>query len=124
MSAFLFLEPIMTIVVQRPSQSYAARPNRPYTLSATVPAGLTINRLKITLTRESWPAGPLCKVTLTWPDGSTAFFTCNGGDELDRNGQPRLTSGQEWTGPFPDGDYTLDFTLYQTATSALTIERF
>lgn len=131
MSAFSFLEPIMTIVVQRASQTYAARPNRPYTLSATVPAGLAINALKISLTRESWPPGPIVEVLLTFPDGSTAGFSASGGDVLDRQGNPLLVSSVTFErfsngqpNPFPTGDYTLAFTALQPITTALTIERF
>lgn len=131
MSAFYFLEHLMTIILQRPSQSYAARPNRPYTLNATIPEGFTLNALKISLTRESWPAGPIVEVLLTFPDGGTAGFSAAGGTILDRQGNvlqassvtfERFANGQR--NPFPAGDYTLSFTALQPITTALTIERF
>lgn len=120
----------MAIVFQRASQTYPAR-QRPYTVTGTIPANATVNAIKISLTRESWPAGPIVEVLLTFPDGSTAGFSASGGDVLDRQGNPlrvssvifeRFANGQR--NPFPPGDYKLDFTALQPVTSAVTIERF
>lgn len=127
----------MTVILQRASQTYAARPNRPYTLDATMPQGFKVNAIKITLTRENWPAAPdgsaVVDVLLTFPDGATAGFSMAGGNVLDRQGNPLLVSSCQFekfnplTGepmPFPAGAYTLEFTARQPITTALTIERF
>ena len=122
----------MTIVISRASQQYAARQN-PYSANATVPAGATVNRVKVTLTRESWPAGPVGSVTLNFPDGTTAGFSFNGGDIPNRDGTGTLAasscefSRQDSNGiyvPFPVGSYSIDFKVLQTLTTAVTVERF
>lgn len=121
----------MAIVFQRASRSYSAR-TAPYTVSGTINSGITVNKLKVSLTRESWPEGPLADIVLTFPDNNTAGFSVAGGVVLDRQGNVLLESSLtiEKFGenglpvPFPTGSYTLDFYLHQNATSAVKIERF
>jgi hypothetical protein len=122
----------MTIFLSRASQQYAARQN-PYTVSATIPDGVTVNSVKVTLTRESWPVGPVGTVTLTFPDGATAGFGFDGGDIPIKGGGGTLAasscefSRQDLDGnavPFPVGSYSLDFKVLQTVRTAVTVERF
>lgn len=124
----------MAVFLQRAEQAYTARVN-PYTVNATVPGGATINRVKVTLTRVSWPDGPVGEVTLTFPDGSTSGFTFSGGVVLKKDGstllattcefsKTALVDGVEVVIPFPPGAYSLAFKALQTITTAVTVERF
>lgn len=121
----------MAIVIQRASQSYNARVN-PYTINANIPAGTTVNWVKVRLTREAWPEGHVASITLTFPDGSTAGFTVSGGTVLKRDGTVLTESTCTFekvhpiTGqpiPFPAGAYSLSFKVDQTVTTAVTVER-
>ena len=117
----------MAIFLSRASQQYAARVN-PYTVNATIPAGVTVNRVKVTLTREAWPAGPVGTVLLTFPDGNTAGFSFDGGDLPVKGGGGILAAttcefSREGE-PFPTGQYSLQFRALQTVRTAVTIERF
>lgn len=121
----------MTVILNRPSQAYNARPNRPYELDATMPAGFVVHAIKVSLTRESWPEGPCLEAVLTFPDGSTAGFSASGGTVLKRDGTilavtdcqfERFSNGVRV--PFPSGNYNLSFRLLQPLSTALTIERF
>jgi len=122
----------MAVFLSRASQQYAARVN-PYNVNATIPANAVVNRVKITLTREAWPAGPVGNVTLVFPDGSTSGFGFDGGDIPIKGGGGILAastcefSRQDLDGnpvPYPAGDYQLQFRVLQTARTAVTVERF
>lgn len=127
----------MAVFLSRASQQYAARVN-PYVVNATIPQNVTVNRVKVTLTRENWPDGPIGQVTLTFPDGSTSGFTFDGGDLPVKGGGGILGASScefsrgyldEQTGemvevPFPSGQYSLSFKVLQTARTAVTVERF
>lgn len=122
----------MAIFLSRASQQYAARVN-PYTVNATIPAGVTVNRVKVTLTREAWPVGPVGEVVLTFPDGSTSGFTFDGGDIPNKGGVGVLAasscefSREDIDGnpvPYPVGSYSLSFKVLQTVRTAVTVERF
>ena len=121
----------MAVFLSRASQQYAARQN-PYVVSATIPQGALVNGVKVTLTREAWPVGPVGNVTMTFPDGATAGFSFDGGDvqargggilaatdcmfeRFDKDGNPV---------PFPAGSYSLAFRALQTVRTAVTVERF
>lgn len=133
----------MTIFLQRDEQSYAERPN-PYSVNATIPAGKTINRVKVTLTRPLGrftdpqgpnPNGPAGEVVLTYPDGSTSGFSFDGGDLLKRDGSPltetvcqfekfAIVNDVQVPIPFNVGSYTLALKVLQTLTTAATVEWF
>ena len=122
----------MAVFLSRASQQYAARVN-PYVVNATIPQGVTVNRVKVTLSRESWPEGPVGEVTLTFPDGSTSGFTIDGGDLPVKGGGGILAasscefSREDLDGnaiPFPVGQYSLSFKVLQTVRTAVTVERF
>lgn len=122
----------MAIFLSRASQQYAARVN-PYTVNATIPAGVTVNSVKVTLTREAWPAGPVGTVLLTFPDGNTAGFSFDGGDLPVKGGGGILAattcefSNEDSDGnpvPFPAGQYSMQFRVLQTTRTAVTVERF
>lgn len=127
----------MTIFLQRASQQYAARQN-PYVVSGSIPAGKTVYAIKLTLTREAWPAGPCGSATLTFPDGSTALVSFSGGDIPTRDGTgtlaassaiwypPKTTDeqGNVTVAPFPTGAYSMSFQVLQTLTTAVTLEYF
>lgn len=121
----------MTIFLSRASQQYAARVN-PYVVNATIPQGVPVNMVKVTLTRENWPVGPVGEVLLTFPDDSTAGFSFDGGDIPVKGGGGILAasscefSQQDGEGnpiPFPVGSYSLSFKVLQTVRTAVTIER-
>lgn len=120
----------MTIIFSRASQSY---PPKTYSITRTVPAGAVVNQVKVTCTREAWPVGPVGNVVLTFPDGTTAGFSMEGGDVPTRDKSGILAASscmfekQDLQGnpiPFPAGDYTLNFEVLQAINTALTIERF
>lgn len=122
----------MAVFLSRASQQYAARVN-PYVVNATIPQGVVVNRVKVTLTRESWPVGPLGEVMLTFPDGSVSGFSFDGGDIPVKGGGGILAasscefSKEDLDGnpiPFPSGQYSLSFKVLQTARTAVTVERF
>jgi hypothetical protein len=117
----------MTIFLSRASQQYAARVN-PYTVSATIPAGVTVRSVKVTLTRESWPVGPVGTVVLVFPDGSTSGFGFDGGDIPVKGGGGILAATTcEFSregDPFPTGQYSLQFRALQTVRTAVRVERF
>src|SRR5262245_44508684 len=59
--------------------------------------------IKVTLTRESWPVGQACKVSISGlvnglPAGG-AFATFDGGDIFDKQGLLLTTSFLEWQWP-------------------------
>lgn len=121
----------MAVFLQRASQVYAARQN-PYTVSAQIAAGTTVNAVRVRLTRENWPAGHVASITLTFPDGATCGFTVAGGEVLKRDGTVLAESSCEFSRlgpngeavPFPAGQYSLSFKVDQAAQTALTVERF
>lgn len=122
----------MAVFLSRASQQYAARVN-PYVVNAMIPEGVVVNRVKVTLTRESWPVGPVGEVMLTFPDGSTSGFSFDGGDIPVKGGGGILAasscefSKEDLDGnpvPFPSGSYSLSFKVLQTARTAVTVERF
>ena len=122
----------MAVFLSRASQQYAARVN-PYVVNATIPQGVVVNRVKVTLTRESWPVGPVGEVMLTFPDGSVSGFSFDGGDIPVKGGGGILSasscefSREDLDGnpvPFPPGQYSLSFKVLQTARTAVTVERF
>lgn len=121
----------MAVFLSRASQQYAARVN-PYTVSATIPAGLAnpVRGVKVTISHASgqpWPAGPVAEVTLTGPDGRLQGFTFSGGQEVFR-GETRDFRSCMWEieegEPFPPGDYAMAFKVLQTVRAAVLIERF
>lgn len=117
----------MSIVFQRASQAYSAglQPS----ITRTIPAG-AVNRIKLTLTVESWPAGPVGDVTLTYQDGTVVGkFGFLGTPAIDRStGLPATTCGAEFSLPigmfFPAGSYTMAFNVLQNITTSILIERF
>jgi hypothetical protein len=122
----------MAIVIDRALQSY---PPGTYSITRTIPAHqAVVNRLKITLSDPGvWPLGRVADIRLIGPDGNGAGgFSVDGGVVLDRQGVPRTERTAEFVQrngagviiPFPNGDYTLEFDVLQTATSAVTVERF
>lgn len=125
----------MAVFLSRASQQYAARVN-PYTVNATIPQGVTVNRVKVTLTRENWPEGPVGECTLAFPDGSASSFAFSGGDIPIKGGGGVLAAssctfergsfvdGEYVVSPFPTGAYTLSFKALQTVRTAVTVERF
>jgi hypothetical protein len=122
----------MAVFLSRASQQYAARVN-PYVVNATIPDGVIVNSVKVTLTRESWPVGPVGTATLTFPDGATAGFGFDGGDIPNKGGVGTLAasscefSREDIDGnpiPFPVGIYSLDFRVLQSVRTAVTVERF
>lgn len=121
----------MAVFLSRASQQYAARV-RPYTVSATIPAGVVVNSVRVRLTRESWPAGPVANITLTFPDSATCGFSVAGGEVKKRDGSVLTESSCEFSRqdekgapvPFPSGAYTLEFEVAQAVQTAVTVERF
>lgn len=117
----------MAVFLSRASQQYAARGN-PYVVNATIPAGVTVNSVKVTLTREAWPAGAVGEVLLTFPDGSVSGFGFDGGDIPVKGGGATLAASScEFSregDPFPTGQYSLAFKVLQTVRTAVTVERF
>jgi hypothetical protein len=120
----------MTIFIQRASQQYTARPGNPYTVSGTIPSGKNVSQIQITMSRESWPVGPVLNITLTYPDGTQSGESCSGGDIVNpRTGLVAVNSiaafyaGSEQQFYDP-GTYTLAFEVLQTLTSAVTVEYF
>jgi hypothetical protein len=117
----------MAVFLSRASQQYAARVN-PYVVNATIPSGVVVSRVKITLTRESWPVGPVGSVLLVFPDGTTSGFGFDGGDiPIKGGGGVLAASSCEFSRegePFPTGPYSLQFKVLQTVRTAVTVERF
>lgn len=117
----------MAVFLSRASQQYAARVN-PYVVNATIPAGVVVNSVKVTLTRESWPEGPVGTVLLTFPDGSASGFGFDGGDIPVKGGGGVLAASScEFSregNPFPTGQYSLQFKVLRTVRTAVTVERF
>lgn len=122
----------MAVFLSRASQQYAARQN-PYVVNATIPDGVVVNMVKVELTRESWPVGPVGEVLLTFPDGSTSGFGFDGGDiQIKGGGGVLAASSCEFSRedidgnpiPFPSGSYSLAFKVLQTVRTAVTVERF
>ncbi|SRR5258706_1288403 len=118
----------MAIFLQRAEQAYLARP-QPYSVTGTIPDGTPVASIKVTLTRVAWPAGPVGSCELVYPDGNTSGFAFSGGVTINpRTGLVDPLSSCQFYAPegqtFPVGDYTLNFTVLQTVTTALKIERF
>lgn len=122
----------MAVFLSRASQQYAARGN-PYTINATIPNGVTVNSIRVTLTREGWPVGAVGTVTLNFPDGATAGFGFDGGDiPIKGGGGVLAASSCEFSRSdidgnpiaFPVGSYSLAYKVLQTARTAVTVERF
>ena len=121
----------MAVFLSRASQQYAARQN-PYSVSATIPAGLAnpVRGIRVTISHAvgaPWPAGPVAEVTLTGPDGRLQGFTFSGGQQVFR-GTPINSRSCMWEiqqgEPFPSGNYTMAFKVLQTVTAEVLIERF
>lgn len=94
----------MAILVQAGSRNYPAQDQ---TFDAPAPLDPSVGRLRITLTRESWPlpGQPLATISVEYSldNGATwwiaAGSTYDGGDVLDRNGVPYVAAVLEGTVP-------------------------
>jgi hypothetical protein len=120
----------MATIINRAEQSYTPGT---YSITRTIPANATVLRLRISLSDPgNWPEGRIADVRLIGPNGPSGGASFDGGIARDRQGNIRtMRSAQfEMQGPqgesvpFPNGDYTLEFDVLQTATSAVTVERF
>jgi len=126
----------MAVVLSIPSQQYTPRT---ITSTPNIPAG--VKRLRIGLTREDWPPGPIGSITVTMPNGDGAggitfeggpLFTDAGGKRLSPVAIPgvlEIPLAETYfefrhTADMPVGQYTFTATILQTMRTALTIERF
>lgn len=121
----------MAVFLSRAVQQYAAR-EAPYTVTGTIPAGLTnpVRAIKVTVSHEAgqpWPEGPVADVLLTGPDGAFRGFSFLGGQSVFRGEVRNYRSGM-WEiqdgEPFPPGTYTMSFKVLQTVRAGVLIERF
>lgn len=115
----------MAVFLDRPAQKYNARVN-PYSVSATIPAGLAnpVRWVSITLTPTgAWPDGPVGEVTLTRPDGGFQYFAFDGAYLFSRSPTRGCKFEYSEGDPFPAGAYTLAFKAIQDVDAALRIER-
>lgn len=106
----------MTILFSAASKRYNPQTVSP---SINVPAGLS--RLKITLTRENWPVGPVGTVHITRPDGTSGGDASYSGGDWFQKGVLQTTTDitiEEAT----QGVYTFDVVILQRINTAITIE--
>lgn len=132
----------MTVVMSIPSQQYTPRTIEQ---QRNIPA--SVKRLRFTMTREGWPAGPIGGLSVTMPDGSPGggatfdggpLFTDAGGKRLSTVAVPGVIDIPvavadfefSWYNPqtgildLPAGQYTFTANILQTITTAFTVERF
>ncbi len=118
----------MAVVVSIPSQSYTPRTIGP---TFAIPAGT--KKINATLTRESWPDGPVGGISVHFPDGTLAAgVTFNGGVQTGVDGSVITKSGIQVNGQrlngvvqdLPEGIWTAVVTIQQTVTTAVLVERF
>jgi hypothetical protein len=116
----------MSVFLNRAAQQYNARVN-PYSVSATIPAGLAnpVRSIGITLTPSGeWPVGNIGEVVLTGPSGTEQRFIFAGAFPLSRSPQRGARFYTSDAEPFPPGSYTMSFRVLQTVTAAVLIEYF
>ncbi len=118
----------MAVIISIPSQQYTPRTFSP---TFAVPAGT--KKIVATLTRESWPVGPVGGVSVNFPDGTLAAgVTFDGGVQTARDGSTVTKSGVVINGQsvdgvvqdLPAGTYTVVVTISQTVTTSVLVERF
>ena len=96
--------------------------------------------IKVSLTRESWPAGQVCKVSVTGKvngvESGGAFATFDGGTILQKDGSVLTTSLLEWQWPGVAGgpgggrqivritDVVVTMDVLQPITTGITTEVF
>jgi hypothetical protein len=118
----------MTVIVSVASKEYAPGP---INLSLTIPANT--KRVVMTLTRESWPSGPVGSISIKYPDGSDATSsTYVGGTLTGYTGQVVTKQSLSLDGPsidgvqqnLPQGQYPIAIDVLQTLTTSVLAERF
>jgi hypothetical protein len=116
----------MAVFLDRAAQQYNARPN-PYSVSATIPAGLAnpVRSISVTLTPSGeWPVGNVGEVVLTGPGGVEQRFIFAGAFLLSRSPQRGARFHSSGDQPFPAGSYSMSFKVLQTVSAAVLIEYF
>ncbi len=119
----------MTVMQSIPSQQYT-----PQTLNfnPTLPAGTTT--VRITLTRESWPAGDVGSLEIDFPNGTLARKTTfQGGTFTDFRGNAVTKQSLDLQGEYDDsgvrqflpaGQYPIKVSILQTLNTSVLVERF
>lgn len=114
----------MTVVRNIAERSYTSAQSP--TPSFSVPAG--VRRLRFTFSRVGWPSGKVADLTVFDPNGdSCGTVGYDGGNTLAKNGTATSAyeiQPQDGQGFLMSGTYTSAVTIYQTLTTAITIERF
>ena len=103
----------MAIIFTSPSQSRAVGLSS-IPFSGVDPASKT---LRVTLTREAWPAGLIATAIVTWADGSGGSFSVSGNPAV-----TALASVLEVSKAQGQTSGTVDVNVLQVATTAITIE--
>jgi hypothetical protein len=112
----------VAVLINIAQQSYAPRR---IGASPNVPA--SVKALKLTATRVSWPAGPVGRISVWYPNGTFAA-SCDfeGGTALNKDGSTATVSGFILYGPnggdLPGGQFTVVIDIFQTVTTALRVE--
>jgi hypothetical protein len=109
----------MTVLVSRPSQTYA-----PGTRSFDFTAGAAAQNYRITLTRESWPNGGTLSYGLVW-NGNIGGGSVTGqstGPIIGRSGAEMTTLTMEARKPAGITDGRVTITNSVALTSAITVE--
>jgi hypothetical protein len=118
----------VAVITSIPSQQYTPR-----TLNVNLNVPNNTKELRVTLTREAWPVGPVGSISANYPGGAfAAATTFNGGVETDWNGNERTTqimtlSGNNINGVpqnLPNGTYAISVVIAQTLTTSVLAERF
>lgn len=115
----------MTILFQAAAKNYS-----PSVTSFAFNLAAPCNRISVTLTRNSWPSGPVGRVRVNYPNGSLAIETTfNGGVESSPLTGPVTTSGADVYPPqgqsqCPAGAYACDVEVLQTLNTAIKVESF
>lgn len=114
----------MTVVATLPERSYTPRTLSPPTFN--VPA--STREVRFSFSRVGWPAGKVAEAEILGPDGSSfGRVGFDGGNTLARDGTATSAYGLgDRNGSYflPVGTYTPSVVIFQTITTAVTIERF
>lgn len=108
----------MAVLLSRAQQAYSVGT---FSVTPTLPAGKT--EIRASFTRVAWPVGKCLTLTYYFPDGTLAGnVSFDGGNTLDKQGQPLSHVGLRKVGGLPAGQYRVDVEIHQAITTAVTVQ--